>query len=199
MIGAEGFEFGPDDLPVRVQMPIGTAEVAGLSNGDGHERQLGSAQVVEVSVVVGGCVNRRECADQLEGVALGAAGDQGVQAVLRRQRIGHAGPAAGEGGDAPLVGVGAVGGVPGLMGAMEVADTEVDDPDRSAPRECREATGKGVAARVVRSQPERPPRVGDDKVMHDRNGLVVIQSVFGHQLRDEPGVQPAGHVMAGRD
>ena len=74
-------------------MPIGTAEIAGLGDGDGHDRHLGAAQIVEVGLVLGGGVHRRECADQLEAVALAATGDQGVQAVLRRKRVGHVGSA----------------------------------------------------------------------------------------------------------
>ena len=40
-----------------------------------------------------------------------------------------AGRSAGEGGDAPLVGVRGVLGEPGLVGPGEVPDPEVDDPD----------------------------------------------------------------------
>ena len=46
-----------------------------------------------------GCgMNRRERADQLEGVSLGAAGDQGVQAVLGYKRVDHPGAPASESG-----------------------------------------------------------------------------------------------------
>ena len=85
-------------------------------------------------------VRRTEVAG-LEGVALGAAGDQGVQAVLRPEGIGGVAPAAGEGSDAPLVGVRAVRGVPGLMGSMKVADAEVNHPNRGSGGRVRQRTG----------------------------------------------------------
>ena len=161
---------------------------------------LRPAQVVEVCLVIGGGMNRRECADQLESVSFAAAGDQGVEAVLRSQGIAPcrvARPV--KAGDTPLVGIGAVGGVPGLMGAMEVADTEVDDPDRRSRRRVGQRTGKAAELLGRLSQLEGLSRVGDHEVMHDIEGLVHAESVLGNQLRDEPGVQPAGHVVPGRN
>jgi hypothetical protein len=56
--------------------------VAGLGDRDGDQCHLRAAQIVKVGVVIGCRVNRREGADQLERVTLGAADDQGVEAVL---------------------------------------------------------------------------------------------------------------------
>src|SRR5829696_3326710 len=102
-------------------MSIGAAEIRCLGDGDGDDRHVGAAQIVEVGLVLNCAVNRRERSDQLEAVALTATGDQGVKAVLRLKCVGHVGSPAGKGRDAPLVGIGAVGGVPRLMGSMEVA------------------------------------------------------------------------------
>ena len=66
----------------------------------------------------------------VEGVALGAAGDQRVQPVLRREGLGDVGPATGERRNAPVGGIRGVGCLPGLMGAVEIAQAKVNQSDR---------------------------------------------------------------------
>ena len=87
---------------VGVEVPVRPAEVGGLGDGDGDHRDLGPSEVVEVGLVLGRRVHRRDGPDHLELVAVDLPGDQGVETVLRRQRLRRVGPPAGEGGDAPL-------------------------------------------------------------------------------------------------
>ena len=68
-----------------IKMPIGAAKVCSLGDCDGDDRNLRPAQVVEICLVIGSGMHRRECADQLESVSFAAAGDQGVEAVLRER------------------------------------------------------------------------------------------------------------------
>jgi hypothetical protein len=87
--------------------------------------------------MLGGGMNRRERADQLESVPFGAAGDQGVQPVLGCERIDHPRAPASESGITPLPRIGAMGGVPSLMRAVKVADTDVDHSHRCSRRRLR--------------------------------------------------------------
>ena len=77
---------------------------------------LRPAQVVEICLVIGSGMYRRECADQLESVSFATAGDQGVEAVLRSEGVCGVASATSEAGDTPLVGIRTVACVPGLMG-----------------------------------------------------------------------------------
>ncbi len=85
--------------------------------------------------MVGGGMHRDQGLEDREGVAVGAPGDQRVEAVLRCELLG------GMSGRRPVNaaiphsdGVRGVGGVPGLVGAVEVAETEMDDPHRCGGR-----------------------------------------------------------------
>jgi hypothetical protein len=60
--------------------------------------------------------------------------------VLGPEGIGGVAPAAGEGSDAPLLGVRAVSCVSGLMGAMKIADAEVNHPNRRSGGRVRQRT-----------------------------------------------------------
>ena len=93
--------------------------------------------------MVGRGVRAGDAADHVEPVAVGGAGDQRVEAVLRGHRLGERGAASGEGGDAPLGRVGCVLGVPGLVSAEEVAETEMDQRHRGGGAAVAGAAGQG--------------------------------------------------------
>ena len=130
-----------------VKMPIGAAEIRGLGDGNADDRHLVAAQIVEICLVIGSGMYRRQRADQLESVAFGAAGDQGVEAVLGSEGVCGVTSPTSEAGDTPLVGIRTVACVPGLMGPVEVADTEVDHSGPAPPPACRAASGTGAEAR----------------------------------------------------
>src|SRR5688500_16754907 len=123
-------------------MPIGAAEIGGLGDGDGDDRHLAAAQIVEVGRVIGSGMYCRERADQLKSVAFGAASDEGVEAVLGSEGICGVTSATSKAGDTPLVGIGTVARVPGLMGPVEVANTEMDHSDRRRCRRLGQRTGQ---------------------------------------------------------
>ena len=154
----QGLDVG--SYGIGVEVPVRRSQVAGLGDRDGDHRHLGTSKVVEVGLVLARRVHRRNRPDHLELVAVDLPGDQGVEAVLGRQRLRRVGAPAGEGGDAPLRCVTRPGGVPGLVGAVEVAQTEMDDPDRR----CRGSVGEGAAQ----------PRVGHS--LNAFRGLVTTRS-----------------------
>ena len=181
---------------VAVQAAVGGAPVARLGDGGGHQRQLGSGEAAPPVVELGR--DRGDGRHDLGAVAVRGAHEQRVQPVLGGQLAGDGAAAAGEGGDAPLGGVRGVLGVPGLVGAEEVAGPEVGDPDRGG--------GAAVAARSSRrdgcgsrSQLERHLRVDGHEVVRRRQRLVLVEAVRGDQLGEVAAVEPAGHVVAGRD
>jgi hypothetical protein len=138
----KGRDVGTDDVAAAVQMPVRAAEIGGLGHCDRHRCHLWPSEVVEVRLVIARGVYRGNCPYDIEGVALGAAGDQCVQPILRRQGIGGVRPAARERSDAPLGGIRGVGCVPGLMGAVEVAQAKVNEPDRRRGGETEQETAE---------------------------------------------------------
>ena len=146
-IGAQGRDVAGHRVPAGVEVAVRAAYVARLGDRDGDHGHLRPAQVVQVGRMVGGWMHRNQGLEDRETISIGAAGDQGVEAVLRRELFGGIRPPAGERRDPPLGRVRGVRGVPGLMSAVEVAEAEVDEPHRSSRWEV--TTGPAEPRRMV--------------------------------------------------
>ena len=146
-VAAQGLDVRPDRGVVPVESAVGPAQVAGLGHGEGDGSDLRRGDVAEPGVVVGRGVRTGHSADHGVPVAVGRPGDEGVEPVLRGHRLGEPGAAAGEAAVAPLGGVGCVLGVPGLVSAEEVAETQVDQCDRSGRATVAGPTGQGARLR----------------------------------------------------
>ena len=119
MRGAQCLHVGDHVGIVHVERAAVREVVASLGDCEGDHRDVrASHQFHEAREVIGRLCFRQR-GDELGGVAVVGAGDQGVQPVLRGERLRQLWPAASKRGVAPLIAVFRVLGVPNLVSAVE--------------------------------------------------------------------------------
>ena len=156
---------------VGVEPPVAVEPIARLGDGEREDDHIG---IREGRDERGDVVARRHPHDarhDLRVVAVRAALDQCVEAVLRCEPLDEVGGATGERGDAPIGGIRRPRGVPGLMGAMERAEAEVHDPHGWR----RRAGGGGFAGEA------------DGRFGHSLNAFRGIASTRSSAMRSATG------------